>query len=321
MGDSLFASGVKLFCAVRFRPWICFPLFFLSLASVRAQPAGQEAFVAALANMEDSLAPLADSMVLALRQLDRQNACYAFIPGLVRALKLPGSFDYPFSRFRTISILYPEDRSFRIFTWSLPFDDGTYRYYGAIQMHQEPLQLFPLYDARSLMVRLADTVTNHQRWPGALYYNLQTATTGSGKKFYLLFGWDGYDGLRNRKLIEVLTFAKGKPVFGAAIFDFGPQDHRNRNKRFILEYKENAVVSLNYDGDLGMIVFDHLQPEAPQLKGDYRYYVPDGTYEGLIWKGNKLHYVEQVFTETQAVPPFERPVDFHKRKKWYDPKR
>ncbi|MCS6916102.1 MAG: hypothetical protein RMK52_07280 [Chitinophagales bacterium] len=302
-----------------------FRLLFLLLPAVvpaTAKETGTPAADSLIALMEDSLAGLSDSMVLARDQLVRQNACYTFIPLLVRALRQPGSFDYPFSRLRSISILYPDDRSFRIFTWALRFDDFSYRYYGAIQMNQrDELKLFPLYDARALIRKLADTVTDHQRWPGAVYYKLKTITTPSGKTYHLLFGWDGHTAQSNRKVIEVLSFVKGKPVFGAALFDFGPQDSRNRIKRYIVEYKENAVVTLNYDPDLQMIITDHLQPEAPQLRGDYRYYVPDGTYEGFQWEGKKLRYVEQVFTSTQAEPPFERPVDFRKRKKWYDPQR
>ncbi|MCS6990711.1 MAG: hypothetical protein NZL95_02495 [Chitinophagales bacterium] len=306
--------------AVKHRVW----LLSFALCSVcfkaHAQLIDTSSLSVRLSALEDSLRPLADSMVLAADQLTRQNACYAFIPMLVRALKHEGSFQYPFSRLRTVSILYAEDKSFRIFSWAVRFDDETYRYYGAIQLNEPQLRLFPLYDARSLIRRLADTVTDHRRWPGALYYNLKSFTTAGGKTYHLLFGWDGHTAQSNRKFIEVLTFSRGKPVFGASIFDFGPQDPRNRIKRFFIEYKENASVTLNYDADLNMIVFDHLQPETPQLKGDYRYYIPDGTYEGFQWQGNKLRYLSEVFTTTQAEPPFERPIDFSKRRKWYEPK-
>ncbi len=287
-----------------------------------AQTQGEEPAepVLSLAQIEDSLVVWVDSMLDAEDLLVRQNSCYRVIRGLVRALRQPGSFAYRFDRLRRISILYPEDGVFRLFTWALRLEGGTYRYYGCIQMNQPELVLYPLFDARAELHRLADTITNHQRWPGALYYNLKTVSNSAGsKRYYVLFGWDGYTATSSRKLIEVLTFVKGKPVFGAPIFDFGRGDPRNKWKRFIIEYKEDAVVTLNYDEELQMIITDHLQAEQPHLVGDFRYYIPDGTYEGFRWEQNKWRYVPNVFTTTQAEPPFEHPVNFRKRHRWYIP--
>ena len=176
------------------------------------------------------------------------------------------------------------------------------------------MQIYPLYDYSDYMKDPADTVTNNERWYGALYYRLLQVKSGS-KSYYMLFGWDGNTLRSNKKILEVLTFNKKKePVFGASIFDFGKESDHNNIKRFIIEYKEDAQVSMNYDEDLKMIMYDHLVPQDSSSKDLLFTYVPDGSYEAFQWKHGKWTYVNNVFTATQAEPPTPNPVDFRKNK-------
>lgn len=261
-------------------------------------------------------------MLDAKDEMVRQSSCYQFIRTMVRALKVGDSFHFSFDSLQRISILTAGDQSFRILNWVLPFADSTYRYYGTIQMNDPgKLKLFPLFDYSSLISKPTDTVTNQEHWFGALYYRMLEVKSAAGKPYYLLFGWDGNDPHSNKKLIEVLSFnSKKEPVFGASLFDFGKYDPRNKVRRFILEYKESAQVSIRYDDELKMIIFDHLQPEDPSAKDDYTTYIPDGTYEGFKWENGKWHHVDNVFTATQKEPPFPDPVNFDKQKKLYTPK-
>ena len=58
----------------------------------------------------------------------------------------------------------------------------------------------------------------------------------------------------------------------------------------------NATTTLNYDPAMQMIVFDHVAPPTDKAKGATFTYVPDGTYEGFVWKSNRWNWVEKVFT-------------------------
>jgi hypothetical protein len=50
-------------------------------------------------------------------------------------------------------------------------------------------------------------------------------------------------------------------------------------------------MSLRYDPQKKMIVFDHLSPTKPSLEGQYEFYGPDFTYDGLKFeKGVWEHY-------------------------------
>lgn len=268
-----------------------------------------------LIQYEDSLRQLSDTILDGSEQGIRQNACYSFIKKLVTALQIPGSFDYPFDSLKRISMMVAEDKSFRIFNWQLPLASGKQRFFGAIQLRdKDELKLFPLYDYSDNMLNPADTITNSERWYGALYYRMLTVK-GHGKKYYMLFGWDGNNLRSNKKILEVLSFSKkNEPVFGAAIFDFGKDSERNGIKRFILEYKKDAEVSLNYDADLQMITFDHLIPQDPSTKDLPFTYVPDGSYDAFSWKHGRWSFVDNIFTSTMQEAPFPDPVDFGKDK-------
>jgi hypothetical protein len=264
---------------------------------------------------EDSLKKLSDSILDGREQGVRQQACYDFIKTLVQALKENNSFSYPFDSLTRISILYPDDKSFRIFNWQLPLTSGRQRFFGVIQMKEKKgLEIYPLYDYSDYMKSPADTVTNNEKWYGALYYKIMQVKR-RGKNYYMLFGWDGNNLRSNKKVLDVLTFNKKRePEFGASIFNFETENTRNNIKRLIIEYKEDAQVSMNYDAELKMIVYDHLIPQDPSSKDLLFTYVPDGSYEALRWKRGKWNYVENVFTSTMREPVFPKPVNFEKEK-------
>lgn len=260
---------------------------------------------------EDSLSVLCDSIVNGGEQGIRQQSCYDFIRMLVKALKVKNSFEYPFDSLKHISIIYPDDKSFRIFNWDLLKTTGVYRYYGAIQRKSADLKIFPLYDYSDYMKNPQDTVTSSERWFGMLYYQIKQ----EGKQ-YLLFGWDGNTLLSNKKIIDVLSFdKKGNPVFGAKIFNIGTIEAPKYVARFMIEYKENAQVSMRYDNDLQMIMYDHLIPIDAKAEGMYEFYVPDGSYEGFQLKKKKWNHVSSMFDQKQDKPPFPEPVDFDKKEK------
>lgn len=260
---------------------------------------------------EDSLKVIADSIVNGSEQGVRQYACYEFIPMLVRALKIENSYEYPFDSLTRINIMYADDGNFRIFNWDLQKTTGVYRYFGAIQRKSSDLKLFPLYDYSDYFTDAADTVTSNERWYGALYYQI----IHTGKK-YLLFGWDGNTLLSNKKIVDVLSFDKhGAPVFGEKIFNVTGDSAPRFQCRFMIEYKEDAQVSMKYIPDQKMIIYDHLVPIDPKLEGIYSEYVPDGSYEAFELRKKKYWvHISSVMNTTQDAPPFPNPVDFDKKK-------
>src|ERR1044072_308853 len=74
---------------------------------------------ALLIKQQDSLVQLADKILNGKTEDVRQQSSDQFIPLLVRTLRAPYSFRFRFDSLQSISIQYPQDSSFRIFTWAV----------------------------------------------------------------------------------------------------------------------------------------------------------------------------------------------------------
>jgi hypothetical protein len=248
---------------------------------------------------EDSIKLFAYNIVNAETPEGRFRADSQFIRSLVKVLKLPYSFDYPFDSLQTISRLYAPDSSFRIFTWQFKKDNLLYLQEGAIQINQPDgsLKLFPLFDASMFTANPNDSVRTRLNWIGAIYYRI-IEKTWQGKNYYTLLGFDDYSETSNKKWMEVLTFTpEGEPRFGGPYFSFQEDSVRKQTQyRFNIEYKKEAGTRFNYDPSLDLVVFDELISESnePEKKDTY---VPDGEFEAFQWKNGKwVHMQKGIFT-------------------------
>ena len=260
-----------------------------------------------LQQKEDSMETHALKIIQGITPTERFNADSVFTKMLVRALKTKHSFNYPFESFQTISKLYAPDSSFRIFTWQLVINESTVRQHGAIQMKTKDgtLKLFPLIDKSDVTLNQADTLANNMGWIGAVYYRM-VQTRNDNQNFYTLLGYDENNIRSNRKIIEVLQFTDGEPVFGGRHFSF-EEDSVSRPAigRYILEYKKNAGARLTYDDELKMIIFEHLESETNEPTKKWTF-IPDGDYEGFKWKNGRWVHIEKVFD--QVTPEGKEPV-------------
>jgi hypothetical protein len=265
-----------------------------------------------LQSREDSLKIYADSMIHAINPGKRFMSDSNFVRMLVRALRIPHSFEYSFDSLQTISRIYAPDSSFRIFTWQLKKDEYFYFQKGAIQMRTKDgsLRLFPLFDASMFTAKPIDSVRSRNNWIGAIYYKV-IQKTWQGKNYYTLLGFDGFTVGSNRKWMEVLTFneSTGEPQFGGPFFKL-KHDTSSKEQllyRFVIEYKKEASTTFNYNGEMDMVIVDHLiseteEPHRPET------YIPDGDFEGFQWKQGIWVHVPKVFTEVpdefKKVDPF-----------------
>ena len=277
-------------------------VIMFSFASLFAssQNLPKQAF-AKLRKQEDSLAKLGDKMINEKTALQRFLADSAFIKILVRALKTPNSFTYPFDSLKTVSHLYAPDSSFRIFSWQFTRDEDYYRQRGAIQMRTADgsLKLFPLLDMSDFTTAPQDSIRTGKNWVGCIYYSM-VMKTFNGKNFYTLLGFDDNNMRSTKKWIEVLYFDEnGNPQFGGPFFSIPSGSlHPTATKlaRFGLEYKKAANARMNYDKELDMIMFDHLISEDNHADKAYTY-VPDGDYQGFKWVNGRWVQVDKVFNQ------------------------
>lgn len=249
---------------------------------------------------EDTLKVLAHSILYEDVTENRFAACERFIRKLTETLKIYNSFYYPFVEFQNISILYPPDSTFRIFTWQLEVSQGEYRYYGAIQFAHPELKMVPLIDRSFQMDPVSSSPTSPQTWYGGVYYNI-IPFTHQGVPHFLLFGYDSHTYAVRRKFMEVMKINKDHSVtFAPTCIKIGDA----LIGRFTVEFAAEATVRFNFDPELNLVVFDHLI-ESPQsgLPGP----IPDGTYEAFVLKHDYWEHLPKLDIQAVSTPPKSSP--------------
>jgi hypothetical protein len=271
-----------------------FLCFFLGTHS-GLQAAGKNDNARELRIMEDSLIMTADSMFHTPIPDFRTGYCEQFVRQLIRTLKTPGSYNYPFDSLRKlINIISPEDKSFRIFNWAIAYSDVRLRYYAAIQMSGEELRLFPLYDNSDMLNGIDDSkVLTNREWIGGLFYNIITRKV-DGRDVYCLLGLNDGNPVSTKKFIDPMIFTDKGPEFGAPVFAIPSASAPGSGaQRFVLEYKKGVQVSMNWDDTHGGILFDDIASQVNDPNRKYTY-IPTGQYNALRWSGNAWHLVRDV---------------------------
>ncbi|MEZ4825673.1 MAG: hypothetical protein R3C61_05165 [Bacteroidia bacterium] len=296
-----------------------------------------------LHEIEKELKTLADDILTndSLSVKISQNKRFSTL--LIETLKRPESFDYPFDSLKTISILEPEDHSFRIFTWHIVdknyseyYGEQYHYYFGLVQRKYEEDEkteflVIPLVELRTIPRGVENSVLDNGSWLGALYYQpkysdylpsytikaLDYRNKKVKSKVYLLLGWNGNDEKSNYKIVDVLSFDpkdKNRVLFGADIFYFD----QIPKYRALFKYSEFAPFSLNYsyvqDGGKKkkMIVYDHMgtPKQGDQKLQDVYETGADGSYDALYFYP-KVGYFEWYRNVTLA----EKYISSENRKK------
>ena len=249
---------------------------------------------------QDSLRVLSEETFAAAEDLLRFEKNTAFIKKFITALKINGSFTYGFDSLKKISILKASDNSFRIITWSIPLNDGTYRYYGTIQMATTngTLKLFPLNDATNSLGD-QNAITDHKNWFGARYYEIVPMVINGKQPYFILLGWKGNNLKTSKKVIDVLSFEKNEPVFGKNIFETAK--NTALKNRVIFEYNKQNAMTLIWDKKVNMIVFDHLAPYEPKMAGNFEFYGSDLSFDAYKITWGKLSLSENVPLKNDAT--------------------
>lgn len=271
-------------------------LIFIS-SSVKAQHTE-------IAKIEDSLIVSADSMYNAFLPDLRTQYCETFIKQLVRALKVPNSYDYPFEKLgKVINIIEAPGKDFRLFNWVVAVSTISIRYYGAIQLPGEALKLYPFRDGTIEIEKNLETeILTNNKWFGAIYYDILKKEV-EGKAVYTLLGKHSSKPMSHIKVLEPMQITDTNIVFGAPVFNIPGK----RINRFLLEYRKDVNVSMKWDKEYNAITFDRLTSQMNDPNRKYTF-VPTGQYDGLRWENDKWTLIEdiipvQVFKDGEAPAP------------------
>jgi hypothetical protein len=239
-----------------------------------------------LSDLEAQMSTISPSILKGESDSVRVNANTQFMQLLEKALGIPNSFTYGFDSLKTISRLQPDDKSFKLFSWNMPKDDGSFIYFGYVQ-YKEPKtganKFVKLIDKSDEIQQPETKGLSPKNWYGTHYYRI-VQTTYKKEKFYTLLGIDFNNRSTRKKIVDVIEFDRlGNVFFGDNIFEY----EKKSPKRIMFEYSAEVTMKLNYDDIKGMIVFDHLSPMKEDLAGQFQFYGPDFSYDGLKFKKGK----------------------------------
>jgi len=199
-----------------------------------------------------------------------------------------GSVEKLQQEFPIVYFLEDPDKKWRFATFTMLYQDGTYKNFGLIQkFNKKGCEIFSLEDNSENVKNPLHKSFGPSNWIGAIYYGVRKTS----KKSWLLLGLDMHNQESRFKIAEPFSFnAKGFPNFGAPIIKHEGKTYY----RLMLQYKAVAQVRLNWDESLKMIVYDNLTPINTSAKFTPSFYVPDGSYNGLKLKGKVWHIILDV---------------------------
>ncbi len=313
---------------LKFKMQLNCALLFLSILtgqfSLKAQSTYNEE------QITDSINRLAYTINFGENDIIKLNANEFLIETLYNVLITKESRSFLFDSIKNISYLAPEDKSFRMFTWAIKKEDGTYESSGVLQTYNPKTNravIFTLKDKSAQYYTPENILGDVDNWFGAIYYKVLPSTINK-KKYYTLLGWSGCNNLKQRKVIEVLSFrANGTPVFGSKIF----KKYTNKTAmRVVFEYSKQASMTLNYDKQTyylstgkrdpktkrmiskaitaDMIVFDRLAPLNESMAGVPEFYVPEtNIIDAFITTHGRWTYVQDIEARNHVKKSEKKP--------------
>jgi len=226
--------------------------------------------------------------IFTVNPMDRESKAEKFFDEFYEATSCDSSFYYPFLLLDKIGKIYSPDHKLRIYSWNIPIGIDDNLYYCIIQYYSK-------HNKKYISVKLHDTHKPTQKitlseWPGVLYYQIAD-TKNSGQYFYTILGFNMNNLLSNKKVIDVISINDDDVVsFCSKLIEY----KKGYVDRLVFEYNEKANMMLRYDERNQMIVFDHLSPQKPSLEGNYQFYGPDFSYDGLRFENGVWKYYSNI---------------------------
>lgn len=237
------------------------------------------------------------------KELDyRLQAMESFDSVMLQFLEAGGTFEDIQDSLQYFAILESNDQQFQLITAQTFINEKQFKYLGYLYYADGRYE--KLIDRSQEMIAPTLTVGNRENWFGALVYDIQPIQFG-GEKHYLLFGYNASGNFNRQKIVDVLTFDQhGNAVLGKPVF---PVEDRMVS-RFILRYAAEAKLTLRYDDERNLIIYDHLIPARSRYDKEQLIFVPDGSYCAFKPVKSGFEWISKVFHQTLEEAPRDVPV-------------
>ncbi len=269
-------------------------LFALAPLSLCAQAAGGGGYAALVAGIK--------AMGDAANDAGRDSACLVVKRSLAAVLSSDTAFTASFTGVPMSHVDAP-DGAFRLFTWNLRYQDGSFRYEGFLLLRDhKKLKLMELRDMTGSIAKPATAQLSPENWYGAIYYEVVPVKRGA-KTLYTLLGWKGYSAAETRKVIEVLDLGTAMPRFGAPLFI----DGRQRLQRVVFAFTAQSAMQLKWMPERKAIVADHLSATRPEFAGQPAFMAPDLSFDGYSWQKDHWQLNRDIDLRGGSNKPYNAP--------------
>lgn len=244
-----------------------------------------------------------DVMMNANASENRNIAAREFDEGFQKIIDSENAFEYDFSSIPQLTVISDSLNTFKVISWFTEGQENTFSYSGYIL--KKDGKSFKLNDAYASLEDLEYIVLSSEEWIGGIYYNM-VETNGK----YYIFSYRQNSKFEKVKIFDCLSFDdEGAPILGDESFVYPQLGARNIVKnRIVFKYSGDAILSLNYNNDMKMVVHDHLASVMGRMEGQGPTLVPDGTYEGFIFQEGNWLYEEKLFNHTYQEAPRPRQI-------------
>jgi hypothetical protein len=240
-----------------------------------------------LGETEKHLAELGQQTIFLKTEEERLTAGDEFAALLDATIGNEESFNYAFEAVQNLSKLRAPDKRFRIYTWSIPLKDGSYRFYGRLVLPDKAYRIIKLNEPEEGFAKPEFNLLMASEWYGAVYYDIQQ-TKHKKTTYYTLVGYRPSRATYNEKVLEVIDAENVERLrFGAQIFNTPRLNGvalKRPPYRLIFRYNPKTVFGLRWVEKEKRFVFDHLAPPDASMQTDWRTYGPDFTYDALYWE-------------------------------------
>lgn len=206
------------------------------------------------------------------------------------------AYNYGFPNLKNISSLQSPDNNVKVITLGTALRSGKYVYQGFVATRKGgDITITRLIDDRKKTPNPERASMQNTNWYGAIYYEI-TQYGSKSSPVYALCGWDGHNQYTNRKVLEQMQIDEnGIPRFGGQF----ASESGGGYTRLIFEFAESAVMSLQYNKKLKMIVGDHLNtlPQYignPNFRKNPKIMGPDLSFDGYRYNSGSWEYIEDV---------------------------
>jgi hypothetical protein len=243
---------------------------------------------------EARLAELGQAYLLPQNKMVADSLAEIFADSLWEYISIDRNFGKPLKSVRNLSVQFPEDQSFALYTWAVPGQTGDFSFHGFLWNPSWRGQKRVVLEDVGAADAPARWLKGGQ-WVGGICYDIIT-TKNHGEKLYTILSFRPGRSYHTKFVDAVELGTRYERMnFGARIFNIrynGDERYKRRPYRLQFRYSTSLSAAVRWDNKHKGIICDHLAPSKPELVERWFAYGPDFSYDRIYWSKGQWQLTE-----------------------------